>query len=166
MMLRQKLIAPAAALLLLLTACGEPGPDTPVMALGKEVYHRPASCVTCHMAGGMGVENAFPPLRANPDVSNPDPTQLIKIVTHGLTGETEALGVTYHAPMAGLGSRLSPEEIAAVLTYIRGSWRNTGDVVTVEQVLTVHKAYPGRIEPWTVAELNATAAADKAPVQP
>lgn len=41
MLLRQKLFAPVAALLLLLTACGEPGPDTPVMALGKEVSTGP-----------------------------------------------------------------------------------------------------------------------------
>ena len=144
----------------LLAGCGEPGPSPEVMALGKEVYHRPASCVTCHQQGGLGVAKAFPPLRANPAMSADDPTELIKIVTHGLTGEIEVLGNTYNAPMAGLGSRLTPEEIAAVLTYVRSSWRNTGGPVTVDQVVAVQDAYPGRIEPWTMAELEGGGAGD------
>ncbi len=148
------LLAAAAAPALVLTGCGDPGPSSEVLALGKEVYHRPASCVTCHQQGGLGVVNAFPPLRANPDLDAEDPTQLIKIVAHGLAGEIEAMGVTYNAPMAGLGGRLSPEEIAAVLTYVRSSWRNQGAPVTVDQVLAVQNAHPGRVEPWTVAELN------------
>ena len=138
----------------LLAGCGEPGPSAETMALGKEVYHRPASCVTCHQQGGLGVAKAFPPLRANPSMSADDPTELIKIVTHGLTGEIEVLGNTYNAPMAGLASRLTPEEIAAVLTYVRSSWRNTGGPVTVDQVVAVQDAYPGRIQPWTMAELE------------
>ena len=142
-----------------LTGCGDTGghprADPEVMALGKAVYHRSASCVTCHQEGGVGVVKAFPPLRANPDLSVADPTDLIRIVSHGLVGETQALGVTYNAPMAGLSSRLTPEEMAAVLTYIRGSWRNTGGPVTVDQVLAVQQAYPGRVKPWTVEELDA-----------
>jgi|GEM_PF-1447042 len=153
------LLGAAAAL----AGCGEPGPSPEVLALGKEVYHRPASCVTCHQEGGLGVANAFPPLRDNPDLSEADPTKLIKIVTHGLGGEIEALGETYDVPMAGLGSRLSPEEIAAVLTYVRSSWRNVGGPVTVEQVIAVQEAYPDRTHPWTVAELESAATPGPAP---
>lgn len=152
---------------LLATGCGDTGAlsraDPEVMTLGKAVYHRSASCVTCHQEGGLGVVKAFPPLRANPDLSVANPTDLIKIVSHGLVGETQALGVTYNAPMAGLGSRLTPEEIAAVLTYIRSSWRNTGGPVTVDQVLAVHQAYPGRVKPWTVEELQAAPLLDPEP---
>ena len=139
---------------MLFTGCGEPGPSPEMLALGREVYHRPASCVTCHQESGVGVPKAFPPLRENAAVSADDPSDLIKIVTHGLAGEIEVKGETYNAPMAGLGSRLSPEEIAAVLTFVRSSWRNTGGPVTVEQVLAVQGAYPGRIQPWTMAELE------------
>ena len=159
---------PLVAAGLLLAAAGLPGcgDGTPtaspeMLALGREVYHRPASCVTCHQEGGGGKGPLWPPLRENADFNEADPTKLIKIVSHGLQGEIEANGQTYNAPMAGLASRLNPEEIAAVLTFLRSTWGNDGPPVTVEQVKAVQAAHDGRTDLWTVAELEAADATPK-----
>ncbi|MEM9418078.1 MAG: cytochrome c [Planctomycetota bacterium] len=124
------------------------------MALGQEVYNRPASCVTCHQSIGQGQPPQFPPLRANPSVVSDDTERLIKIVTHGMSGPIEIKGEKYNSIMAGLGNQLSPDEIAAVLTYIRNNWRNEASEITAEEVRAVQAKYPDRKLPWTVAELD------------
>ncbi|MBB6431746.1 mono/diheme cytochrome c family protein [Algisphaera agarilytica] len=137
-----------------LWGCGDSGPSGETMALGQEVYNRPASCVTCHQSIGQGQPPQFPPLRANPSVVSDDTERLIKIVTHGMSGPIEVKGEKYDSVMAGLGNQLSPEEIAAVLTYVRNNWRNEASEITAEEVRAVQAKYPDRKLPWTVAELD------------
>ena len=61
--------------------------------------------------------------------------------------------------MPPLGAALTDEQIAAVLTYVRREWGNTGTAVDAATVADVRKATAGRSRPWTDQELAGFAAA-------
>jgi mono/diheme cytochrome c family protein len=60
-----------------------------------------------------------PPLAGNPFVTG-DPKAVINVVENGLHGQT-IMGQTYGAPMPAWKGTLSKSDLAAVITYIRGS---------------------------------------------
>jgi hypothetical protein len=55
--------------------------------------------------------------------------------------------------MPPLGATLSDEQIAAVLTYIRREWGQTGSPVDVAAVTDARRLTVGRARPWTDSEL-------------
>ncbi len=59
----------------------------------------------------------------------------IGIVLHGLSGEIIVNGEVYDGIMPQM--RLGDDEIASILTYIRSSWGNKGNLVTAEEVSNV-----------------------------
>ncbi|HEX7048159.1 MAG TPA: cytochrome c oxidase subunit II [Gammaproteobacteria bacterium] len=93
------------------------------MALGEKVYK--TNCLSCHQAGGIGLEAAgFPALKGS-DIVTGDLVAHTDIVINGKTGTT----------MAAFGGMLNDEEIAAVITYERNAWgHNTGDLVTPSDI--------------------------------
>lgn len=99
---------------------------------GAIVYK--TNCVACHQENGQGIENAFPPV-ANSDYLMADKIRSIKIVKHGLEGAITVNGKTYNSVMPALG--LSDDDVASVLTFVRNSFGNKGDAVTVEEVKSV-----------------------------
>lgn len=92
----------------------------PVMTRGESVYY--ANCVACHLPAGTGLEGAFPPL-AGSDYLEGDPAKIIATVMYGNEGPITVNGVRYNGVMPGF-AYLTDEEIAAVVTYINGSWGN------------------------------------------
>src|SRR5262249_18236718 len=100
-------------------------------AQGETVFKN--NCASCHGAEGKGTPGAFPPLAGNPDVSG-DAKNIIHIVDAGHTGAMTINGQTYNGTMPPWKGNLKPEDIAAVVTYIRTSWGNTGTPVTVKDV--------------------------------
>jgi mono/diheme cytochrome c family protein len=56
--------------------------------------------------------------------------------------------------MPPLGSVLTDDQIAAVLTYIRREWGQTGSPVDAALVKETRAATQGRSKPWTDAELQ------------
>ncbi len=116
----------------------QPDTETPeatvvVNEAGKKVYDQ--YCLVCHQADGQGVPNAFPPLTQTEYV-NGDTDRLIGIVLNGLTGEIEVKGEVYNGVMVA-HNFLSDQEVADVLTYVRGSFGNDAAAVSAEQVATV-----------------------------
>jgi mono/diheme cytochrome c family protein len=101
-----------------------------LMAVGEETYG--AQCAACHQATGQGVPNVFPPLAGDPVANAPDPSEHITIVLKGLMGKS-INGVAYPGAMPAF-PQLSDDQIAAVITYERASWGNTGSVALPEQV--------------------------------
>lgn len=99
------------------------------MKAGATVYKQ--SCAACHQTNGEGVPHAFPPL-AKSDFLMADKTRAIRTVVHGLQGKVTVNGQEYDGVMPALG--LNDEDIANVLTYVRNSWGNKGDMVTPAQV--------------------------------
>ncbi|MGO4003409.1 c-type cytochrome [Pseudomonas fluorescens] len=91
------------------------------------------NCAACHRTDGHGYTRVFPALAGNPVVQTKDATGLINLVLKG-----GALPSTHAAPssftMPGFAWRLSDQEVATVVTFIRTSWGNKGDEVTAGDV--------------------------------
>ncbi|MGA8576683.1 MAG: cytochrome b N-terminal domain-containing protein [Candidatus Cybelea sp.] len=101
-------------------------------ANGANVYS--TNCSSCHGAQGRGMPGAVPPLAKNPAVTG-DPNKVIGIVLDGLRGAIAIDGRTYNGMMPPWKGRLSNAEIAAAVTYIRGSLDdNHASAVTAAQV--------------------------------
>ena len=114
----------AAALIARVEWPGKPGtvavtPLTPAeqqrFTAGQEVYRN--VCQACHQPDGRGMDKIAPTLvgsafaLANPDVP-------VRILLHGKEG---TVGM-----MPPVGQTFTDEQIAAVLTYIRREWGQTG----------------------------------------
>ncbi len=88
-------------------------------------------CSTCHQAGGQGLLNVFPPL-AGSDFLMADKARSIRILLGGLKGEIHVNGSRYVGEMPKLP--LGDEQISAVLSYVRSSFGNRGEPVTLAEV--------------------------------
>jgi ubiquinol-cytochrome c reductase cytochrome b subunit len=102
---------------------------------GDQVFTQ--NCASCHQAKGQGMPGAFPALAGNPVVTG-DPKKLIAIVDNGLNGQISVNGASFNGAMPAWKGKLSPAEIAAVITYIRSSWGNNAGPVTEAQVKAAH----------------------------
>lgn len=91
------------------------------------------NCAACHRTDGHGYTRVFPALAGNPVLQSDDPTSLIHIVLKGGT-----LPATHTAPstftMPAFAWRLSDQEVADVVSFIRGSWGNKGAPVSADEV--------------------------------
>jgi nitrite reductase (NO-forming) len=110
-----------------------------VMEKGKRVYTQ--LCFACHQPEGQGMPGVFPPLAAS-DWLMADKKRAITALIGGLSGPVSVNKQTYNGVMPP--SMLSDEQIASVLTYVRNSFGNSGDVVTVEEVKKVHAEGSGQ----------------------
>jgi mono/diheme cytochrome c family protein/HEAT repeat protein len=145
----------ASALLARLTWPGKPveagaapaaAPLTPAeqerFTAGEAVYK--GLCAACHQANGQGLEKVGAPLIDSPFVTG----QAHVPVRVLLNGKEGAVGL-----MPPLGSALSDDQIAAVLTYVRRAWGNQASPVDPAAVANVRKQTTGRTRPWTEKEL-------------
>jgi mono/diheme cytochrome c family protein len=123
------------------------------MQLGKIQFEK--TCALCHGYDGMGKPGQFPPFVGSDWVLTDKPGQLIPIPLNGLGGTIKVAGVEYSFPttMPAMGSAMSDEELAAVLTYMRNSWGNKASEITPEQVKAVRAAV-GNHPSWTPEELR------------
>lgn len=91
------------------------------------------NCAACHRTDGHGYTRVFPALAGNPVLQTADATSLINIVLNGGT-----LPATHTAPstftMPAFAWRLSDQEVADVVSFIRGSWGNQGAPVKASDV--------------------------------
>jgi nitrite reductase (NO-forming) len=134
---------------------------------GKAIYGR--TCVACHQASAMGTPGTFPPLAGSEWVNEKEPGRMIRIVLHGLGGpglvvkgqpfETSSIMTAFGAPPP-VG--LSDEDIAAVITYVRGNaeWGNHASPVTPEQVKAIRDKTANHLLNFTPTELMGINPAD------
>ncbi|MGE8412658.1 MAG: c-type cytochrome [Pseudomonas sp.] len=91
------------------------------------------NCAACHRTDGHGYTRVFPALAGNPVLQSEDATSLIHIVLKGGT-----LPATHSAPstltMPPFAWRLSDQEVADVVNFIRSSWGNQGASVKAADV--------------------------------
>lgn len=127
--------------------------EVDMMALGARIYAQ--NCVACHQQDGRGLPGVYPPL-VNSDWVQDNPERLIKIILAGMAGPVVVNGNEYNNAMTAF-NRLSDQQIAAVLTYIRTSsdYENGSHVVEEDLVATVRADYGSRSEPWSAVELEA-----------
>ena len=97
-----------------------------------------ANCAPCHQTTGLGLPAIFPPL-AKSDYLLADRDRSIRIAIQGISGPVVVNGAEYQGVMPA-PAPLNDEQIADILTYIRGSWGNDADAVTAAQVKTVRAA--------------------------
>jgi mono/diheme cytochrome c family protein len=120
------------------------------MKRGLAVYSR--TCIACHQPTGKGLPPVFPSIAETPIVVG-NPELPIKFILQGLIGPITVGGMTYNSvmpPVAGV----SDGDIADVLTYVRQSFGNKGNPVSVDQVKAVRAANAARTAPWNTAELG------------
>lgn len=98
---------------------------------GKAVFT--ARCSACHQVNGAG-GGPYPPLAGNADVTSADTSNVILTVLNGRSGPIQVNGKTFSGAMPAWKDRLSNDDVAAVLTYIRSAWTNKAAVVSPEQI--------------------------------
>jgi mono/diheme cytochrome c family protein len=91
------------------------------------------NCAACHLSSGKGYEQTFPALAGNPVVNAPDPASLIRIVLSGGAEPATAKAPT-HFTMPPFGDRMTDQEVADVLTFVRSSWGNAAPAVGAAEV--------------------------------
>jgi mono/diheme cytochrome c family protein len=135
---------------------GKPGASAPIAPLtadeqqrfeaGRDVYKN--ICQACHQPDGRGQERVAPSLvGATLALASPDiPARIL------LNGKEGPVGL-----MPPVGSVLSDEQIAGVLTYVRREWGQPGSAVDAATVKSVRELTAGRTRPWTNDELLALA---------
>ena len=109
-----------------------PRRDAGTMERGARIYDQ--RCAYCHGDAGQGVPNAYPPLAGSRAVNMDNPANLIQIVRRGgflpsTAGNPRPFG------MPPFGQVLDDNDIAAVLTYVRGSWGNDGAAISAYALL-------------------------------
>ena len=103
----------------------------PTMAAGEAIYADSYSA--CHGWDGKGVPYLFPSLAGSPNVRSADPTSLIRIVLEGARSIATA-GEPTGPGMPSFAWKLSDDQVASVLTYIRNSWGSSSAAVDPHQV--------------------------------
>ena len=116
---------------------GAPAPlpaDSPAMQAGAAIYRD--ECAACHNGAGTGVPRLFPALKGAPTVQQDVPLNLVRVVLQGAQSSQNRHAVT-GAAMPALGWKLSDEEVADAVTYIRNAWGNAAPAVSATEVQKV-----------------------------
>ncbi len=113
--------------------------DPSVMELGRNIYER--QCAVCHGDEGKGQPPQYPPLAANRSIVMSSPVNSIRMVLNGGYPPGTAKNPRPHG-MPPFAHILADAEVAAVVTYIRVAWDNTGTPVTAAQANSLRKAIP------------------------
>ena len=104
---------------------------------GAVVYA--SRCASCHGSDGRGLGVSMPPVAGNPSVMDPHPDSLINLTLNGsVTLAVKGAPDPYRMPQFRV--ELSDEQIAEVLTFIRGGWGNGAAPVTTAQVSDLRKS--------------------------
>jgi mono/diheme cytochrome c family protein len=100
---------------------------------GKVVYTK--TCLTCHQVDGSGVPNLNPPLIKTTWVLG-SKTVLVKQVLKGSNGTVEIDGDSFRNTMPPQ-PKLTDQEVADVLTYVRNSFGNKASQVSAAEVKSI-----------------------------
>jgi mono/diheme cytochrome c family protein len=137
-MTRRALVAWAA--IALLAACSRhDAASAPSRALasssdGGALYLQ--HCSSCHQADGSGMPGVFPPVKGDP-IATGDARRAIAAVAFGSHGRIVVGGTVYDGVMPGWAADLNDDQIAAVVTFVRGAWHNHAPPVTAADVAAV-----------------------------
>jgi alcohol dehydrogenase (quinone), cytochrome c subunit len=113
------------AIFLVLSACTSTHPEQPpnkkqLISRGQQVFVE--QCAECHQTDGSGYSHLYPRLAGNPIVTLHDPEPIINTVLYG------------QGSMQSFAEKISGDDIAAVLSYIRQAWGNDAPPVSPRQV--------------------------------
>jgi mono/diheme cytochrome c family protein len=126
-------------------------PTSP-MDIGKSLYN--GNCANCHQGTGQGQPGSYPPLAASEWVMG-SKERLAAIMLHGIAGPLSVKGDTYSTQvMPGWSGVFTDEKLAAIMTYIRGTWGNTMSEVKPEEVAAARAKFAAQGDkPYSEADL-------------
>ena len=102
------------------------------------------NCAACHRPDGVGYDRVFPRLAGNPIVQAGNPQSLVSIVLEGSqTPRTARTPAQFTMPR--FAWRLSDEDVADVVNFIRTSWGNSAPPVSSAEVAKSRKSLQVRI---------------------
>jgi mono/diheme cytochrome c family protein len=111
-------------------------PPEHLVSIGETLYS--IHCGTCHLPTGLGSDSTAPPLAGSSVVLTPNPASMINIVLRGPVLPDQPPSPEWQnrkwQSMPAFGEKLSDEEAAALLSYVRSSWNNKEGAVTAEQI--------------------------------
>jgi len=113
--------------------------DPGVMELGRRVYEK--QCAVCHGDEGKGQPPAYPPLAGNQSITMASPVNSIRMVLNGGYPPGTKKNPKPHG-MPPFSHILNDDEVAAVVTYIRVAWENSGTPVLPKQANELRKLLP------------------------
>jgi mono/diheme cytochrome c family protein len=113
--------------------------DPTVMELGRRIYER--QCAMCHGDEGKGFPPVYPPLADNQSITMATPVNPIRMVLNGGYPPGTRKNPRPHG-MPPFSHILNDDEVAAVVTYIRVAWGNTGTPVTPAEANELRKSMP------------------------
>jgi mono/diheme cytochrome c family protein len=125
-----------------------------LMETGKMSF---MTCAACHGMDAKGVQagpSKMAPALVDSKIALGDPSIMALVVLKGIQKE----GVEYLGMMAPLGAALDDEKLAAVMTYVRGSFGNKAAAVTKEEAAKYREQWKDITAPVTRAKLAELAA--------
>ena len=120
---------------------------------GRQLYLE--TCMACHQIHGKGMASLAPPLVNSPWVIGSE-NRLIRIALQGIHGPLTINNTEWNLVMPGqsVNPRMTNQNLAAVLTYIRREWGHGAEPVKHESVGKIRGTTKARVLPWTVKELE------------
>ncbi|MDX2225948.1 MAG: cytochrome c [Verrucomicrobiae bacterium] len=133
------------------------------LVAGKRLFV--AQCASCHQSTGQGVSGQYPTLHGTEQVIGA-PNRLVALVLHGMNGPINVKGALYNGNMPAHKDKLTDDQLALILTYVRTNpeWGNACAPVTRELVAKVRADTKDRPGAFTWEELLKMPAEDIAPV--
>lgn len=132
-----------------------PDPAQAQKALGAKVFRE--NCAICHNDAGEGKPGIAPQLAASDWISTNGIARVVRLILDGGSGPITVSGIEFNVPaaaMVGFRPTLNDEQIAAVMTYLRASWGNSGDPVKAAEVAAIRAATADRAgKGWLSSEL-------------
>jgi len=113
--------------------------DPTVMETGRRVYV--AQCAMCHGAEGKGQPPVYPPLAGNQSITMASPVNSLRMVLNGGYPPGTRKNPRPHG-MPPFSHILNDDEVAAVVTYIRVAWDNSGTPVAPAQASALRPLLP------------------------
>lgn len=103
------------------------------MVKGRQLYQ--THCSNCHQEDGTGVAKLIPPLK-NSDYLLDSLEASVCLTKYGIDGPMEVSGQVFNQPMPG-SEKLTPLEIAQIITYCYNTWGNEGGWISVNKVESI-----------------------------
>jgi mono/diheme cytochrome c family protein len=110
-----------------------------VMETGRKIYSE--QCAMCHGEEGKGHPPSYPPLAGNQSITMASPVNSIRMVLNGGYAPGTRKNPRPHG-MPPFSHILDDDEVAAVVTYIRVAWDNSGTPVGAPQISELRKLLP------------------------
>jgi mono/diheme cytochrome c family protein len=122
--------------------------------VGSGEAHFEKLCAGCHGSDGLASDGEAPPLAGASWVAGPE-ARLVRIVMHGVRGPIQVANEIYDREMPGFGAKLSDDEMASLLSFVRGRWGGPSAPITPDTVSRIRAADGNRTRYWTAQELLA-----------